>query len=67
MIVSIESRGDDINCFQDILKYIPMEREDLKSYICYLRNEFAEQIGYDMRQFDIGLWSDDEIKEYLIK
>lgn len=64
-IVKIEPRGDDIKCFQEIIKIIPSNREDLLSYICYLQNEFLEQLGIDKKPYDISLWSDKEIEFFL--
>lgn len=64
-IVKIDPRGDDIKCFQEILKLIPRDREDLLGYICYLRNEFLEQLGLDKRPYDTSLWSDEDIDKFL--
>lgn len=63
--VKIDPRGDDIKCFQEIINIIPSDREDLLSYMCYLRNEFLEQLGIDKKPYDISLWSDEEIDNFL--
>ena len=63
--VKIIPRGDDIKCFQEIIKLTPKDREDLLSYMCYLRNEFLEQLGLDKRPYDISLWSEDDINNFL--
>lgn len=63
-MVKIDPRGDDIKCFQEIIKLIPSNREDLLSYICYLQNEFLEQLGIDKKPYDISLWSDEEIDKF---
>lgn len=63
--VKIIPRGDDIKCFQEIAKLIPIDREDLLSYIYYLRNEFLEQLELDKRPYDISLWSEEEINKFL--
>lgn len=37
-IKKIKLRGDDIHILNDIKEYIPIEREDIWSWICYLEN-----------------------------
>lgn len=64
-IVKISPRGDDVKCFQDILKLIPDEREDLLGYVVYLRNEFIDQLNLNKKPYDIGLWSDEEWEYFL--
>lgn len=41
-VLPFELRGDDIEMITDALGYITSEREDILSYLCYLRNEIAE-------------------------
>lgn len=64
-VVKIDPRGDDIKCFQEIISLIPSDREDLLSYICYLQNEFLEQLGLDKRPYNISLWSEQEMDSFL--
>ncbi|QUH21843.1 hypothetical protein [Alkaliphilus sp. B6464] len=41
--IKFETRDDDVKMITDALKYIPIAREDIWGYLCYLRNEIAEQ------------------------
>lgn len=50
----------------ELIKYIDIENEVSISYIAYLKNEILEQLKLDRRPYDILLWTDDEIKQYLI-
>lgn len=38
-IKKIETRGDDIEIIDSIKDYIPIERQDIWSWICYLENQ----------------------------
>ena len=44
-VVNFELRGDDLKIINEIKKYIPLEREDVWSWICYLENSFIEELN----------------------
>lgn len=61
----IDSTGGDIERFYKILDYVPYEQEGLTSFICYFISQFLDQLGLDRRPYDILLWTDEEVQEYL--
>ena len=63
--VIIDPRGDDVKCLDEITAYIPLEREDLLSYISYIKFEFIDQLNIDRKPHDISLWSDEDVEEFL--
>ncbi|WP_346938090.1 hypothetical protein [uncultured Clostridium sp.] len=38
-VKKIETRGDDIEIIDSIKDYIPIERQDIWSWVCYLENQ----------------------------
>lgn len=52
-MIILEPRGDDFKMLSDLIKYIPTDREDLLSYVCYLSYEIGKQTGIDPKEFDI--------------
>lgn len=41
---NIELRGDDLDIIEDILEYIPDDREDILLYLSHLQSEIEENL-----------------------
>lgn len=41
-VLSFELRGDEQNIIEDIKNYIPSDREDILSWLCYFQNELND-------------------------
>lgn len=40
--MDIELRGDDLKIINEIKKYVPVNREDIWSWLCYIQNSIKD-------------------------
>ena len=58
--IIIETKGNDLENIESIIKYIPFERKDLLNYMNHLKSEFNNQLKTHEIPYISTMWTDED-------